>query len=82
MKNNGRGARATNAVALPEPPTNKPLIPQSGAEHASGQIGLGLPGRSAGDPDRFVVQRSATITASAGDAKAAKSGKTRLSATA
>jgi hypothetical protein len=57
-------------------------MPQPGAEQASGQSGLGLLGRSAGDPDRFGVQRSATMAASAGDAKAANSGKTRLSATA
>jgi hypothetical protein len=82
MTNNGRVVRAMDAIALTEPPANKPSTPQPGAEHASGQIGRGLLGRSAGDPDRFVVQRSARIAASAGDPKAATSGKTGLSASA
>jgi hypothetical protein len=69
MANNGRAVRAMDAIALPEPSANKPSTPQPGAEHASGQIGRDLLGRSACDPDRFVVQRSATIAASAGRAK-------------
>src|SRR6516164_9357308 len=82
MTNNGRVARAMGTIAPAEPPANKPSMPQPGVEHASGQIGRGLLGRSAGDPDRSVVQRSATIAASAGDPKAVTSGKIRLSASA